>query len=208
MSLKNISKKKLLSATATLTILFATSAPSLANNVEQIAPEYTPQNIGVISKDSTILEGLSAANTLKQVEAAVKSTELANLLSQSTSYTIFAPRDSAFWKVSNDTYQELMSPSGTPELTSLLKAHTIEGSVNYTALEQKIQSSTTGSASKQTLSGDTLTFKIDGKYITVTDKYGASAVITRPNIEQKNGFIHVINQVLTTEAEITLTASS
>jgi uncharacterized surface protein with fasciclin (FAS1) repeats len=47
-----------------------------------------------------------------------------------------------------------------------------------------------------TVSGDTLTLKMDGDNLVVIDESGNGAVVTQADVLQENGVVHVIDSVL------------
>jgi uncharacterized surface protein with fasciclin (FAS1) repeats len=53
-----------------------------------------------------------------------------------------------------------------------------------------------GSHPVKTVGGCTLTAKMDGKDITLTDEKGDTAKITIADVKQSNGVIHVIDTVM------------
>ena len=53
-----------------------------------------------------------------------------------------------------------------------------------------------GSHTVKTVGGCDLTFKVNGKKVTVTDETGGTATVTIADVRQSNGVIHVINKVL------------
>ena len=48
----------------------------------------------------------------------------------------------------------------------------------------------------ETVSGDALTAKLSGNHVYIFDESGGAAKVTIADVEQSNGVIHVVNDVL------------
>ncbi|SHE64470.1 Uncaracterized surface protein containing fasciclin (FAS1) repeats [Kaistia soli DSM 19436] len=174
-------------AVVALTGTVAFEAPASAKTVMVGgAPMYPSKNIienAVNSKDHTTLV------------AAVKAAGLVDTLSGPGPFTVFAPTNEAFAKLPAGTVDTLVMPANKKMLTSILTYHVIPGRVtaaDIMAAAKKMN----GKAEYKTVNGETLTFMVKGKTITVVDAKGDKAKITIPNVMQSNGVIHVINTVL------------
>jgi len=137
-------------------------------------------------------EGSVLATALKngQFNTFVKALEitgLANELSGSNSYTIFAPTDAAFAKLGLQKLEQIMLPANRETLKNLLAYHIVPG--NST-------SSVVGTWSF----GNTL----NGQRFTVNATNGISVdgfKVVTPDIKCNNGVIHVIDGVMWPETK-------
>lgn len=127
--------------------------------------------------------------------AAVKAAGLVETLSGPGPFTVFAPTDAAFAKLSPGTVDSLVQPQNKATLTGILTYHVVPGT--YTAKDlMALAKRGGGEASLKTVQGEPLTVQARGKKVFVTDAKGNTATVTIANVMQSNGVIHVINGVL------------
>ena len=88
-----------------------------------------------------------------------------------------------------------MKPENKATLTKILTCHVVSGKVMAKAVMGMVKDDG-GAHSVKTVGGCTLTFKIKGKKVTVTDETGGVAVVSQADVVQSNGVVHVINKVL------------
>ncbi len=127
--------------------------------------------------------------------AAVKAAGLVETLSGPGPFTVFAPTNAAFEKLPAGTVDTLIKPENKSTLTAVLTYHVVPGSVKSTDLVKLIKAGN-GSATITTVAGGTLTAKMAGKNIVLTDARGGMSTVTTANVIQSNGVIHVIDSVL------------
>ncbi len=150
------------------------------------AAMYPTKNIienAVNSKDHTTLV------------AAVKAAGLVETLSGPGPFTVFAPTNAAFAKLPTGTVETLVKPENKATLTSILTYHVVSGRITSADLAKLIKAGK-GSATITTVAGGTLTAKMAGKNIVLTDARGGMSTVTTANVIQSNGVIHVIDSVL------------
>jgi len=81
-------------------------------------------------------------------------------------------------------------------LLNLIKYHAIAGKVTSKDIERQIKSAN-GQTTFTTLSGRTLTAKInENRNIVLVDENGGQSIISRLDIQQSNGTLFVVTQVL------------
>ena len=127
--------------------------------------------------------------------AAVKAAGLVETLSGKGPFTVFAPTNAAFAALPAGTVDTLLKPENKGQLTKILTCHVVSGSVMAKAVMSMVKSDG-GSHTVKTVGGCDLTFKVDGKKVTVTDETGGVANVTIADVRQSNGVIHVIDKVL------------
>jgi uncharacterized surface protein with fasciclin (FAS1) repeats len=143
----------------------------------------------------SIVENASAANNLKTLVAAVKAADLVDTLSSPGPFTVFAPTDRAFGKLPAGTVETLVKPENKATLTTILTYHVVAGRVTSTDIARKIKAGR-GSAKLKTIQGDTLTARMMGQKLVLTDGKGGRSTVTVANVNQSNGIVHVIDSVL------------
>jgi len=129
-----------------------------------------------------IVDTALSAGNFSTLAAALRAAGLIEALKSEGPFTVFAPTDDAFAKISPETLSELLQPENKEKLTAILTYHVVPGRV--TAHEVANLNSAT------TLQGQTVKIsKQDGV------KINDAKVIT-PDVEATNGIIHVIDTVL------------
>jgi uncharacterized surface protein with fasciclin (FAS1) repeats len=154
------------------------------------APMYAEKNIvenAVNSKDHTTLV------------AAVKAAGLVETLSGKGPFTVFAPTNEAFEALPAGTVDTLLKPENKDQLTKVLTCHVVAADAMSDAIGKMIKDDG-GVHPVKTVGGCTLTAKMDGDKITLTDETGGVATVTIADVKQSNGVIHVIDKVLLPKA--------
>jgi uncharacterized surface protein with fasciclin (FAS1) repeats len=154
------------------------------------APMYPSKNIienAVNSKDHTTLV------------AAVKAADLVATLQGKGPFTVFAPTNTAFDKLPKGTVETLLKPENKKTLQAILTYHVVAGKMNASDIAEAIKKGN-GKATLKTVSGGMLTAWIKGKDLYITDENGKSAKVTIADVNQSNGVIHVIDDVVTPKA--------
>ena len=127
--------------------------------------------------------------------AAVKAAGLVDTLSSEGPFTVFAPTNAAFAKLSEGTVNTLLKPENLETLQTVLKNHVVAGKINAKDLLKLIKKGN-GKATITTVSGGTLTAWLKDKDVYITDQNGNSAKVTIADVNQSNGVIHVIDTVV------------
>ena len=178
--------KKFFLAVVMACVGFGVSASAQENPMVGGAAMYKSRNIvenAMNSQDHTTLV------------AAVKAAGLVDTLSGKGPFTVFAPTNAAFDKLPKGTVETLVRPENKETLTKILTYHVVAGNLDGNALMQQIKAGR-GRATLTTVSGGTLTARMRGKNIILTDEKGGTARVGIGNAYQSNGVIHVIDTVL------------
>lgn len=162
-----------------------TAAPLSAHDHKSSASQQQAPNI-VETAQST-----GVHNTLV---TAVTAAGLAGTLSNPGPFTVFAPTDTAFAKLPEGTVSTLLRPENKGMLTNVLVYHAVSGSVTSDDLVALINKHG-GEATIETLAGETLTARLSGDNIIITDAKGRATAVTMANVETSNGIIHVTDGV-------------
>lgn len=145
--------------------------------------------------NKTIVENAVNSPIHKTLVAAVKAAGLVDTLNSTGPFTVFAPTDDAFGKLPAGTVDNLVKPENKATLTKVLTYHVVPGRISSKDLAKMIKEGH-GTATMKTVEGGSLTARMSGKAITLTDEKGGTATITTADVFQKNGVIHVIDTVL------------
>jgi uncharacterized surface protein with fasciclin (FAS1) repeats len=127
--------------------------------------------------------------------AAVKAAGLVDTLKGAGPFTVFAPTNAAFSALPAGTVDTLLKPENKGTLTTVLTYHVVPGRVDAAALAKQIQAGG-GQAMLKTVQGGTLTARMAGNGVSITDAKGNSARVTTADVYQSNGVIHVVDAVL------------
>jgi uncharacterized surface protein with fasciclin (FAS1) repeats len=127
--------------------------------------------------------------------AAVKAADLVATLKSKGPFTVFAPTNAAFDKLPAGTVESLVKPENKATLTKILTYHVLAGKFDSNAIAKRIKAGG-GTASFKTVSGDTLTARMDGNRLVLRDEKGGTSSVSIANVYQSNGVIHVVDTVL------------
>ena len=126
--------------------------------------------------------------------AAVKAAGLVDTLAGRGPFTVFAPTDAAFAKLPAGTVDTLLKPANRDQLKAVLTYHVIAGKVGSAQLVEAIRTGG-GQAMLKTVQGGTLTARLSGGSVVLTDAAGGTATVTKADLVQSNGIIHVTDAV-------------
>lgn len=129
--------------------------------------------------------------------AAVKAAGLVDTLSGEGPFTVFAPTDDAFAALPAGTVDTLLKPENKDQLSKILTYHVVAGSIDAATLIGLIEAGG-GTATVDTVAGETLTATLEGGSVKLSGKSG-TATVTQADVMQSNGVIHVIDGVILPE---------
>lgn len=127
--------------------------------------------------------------------AAVKAAGLVDTLEGPGPFTVFAPTNEAFAKLPAGTVDTLLKPENKDQLVKVLTYHVVAGNVSSLQLIGMIKKGK-GKAELKTVEGGTLTARLVGGKVMLTDEKGGTATVTIADVFQSNGVIHVVDSVL------------
>ncbi len=131
--------------------------------------------------DKTVVEIAAANKDFSTLVAAVKAAGLAETLSGTGPFTIFAPTNEAFAKLPAGTVENLLKPENKAKLAGILTYHVVAGKVLAADVKAGKVKTVNGAEATITTEGGV---KIDKAKVVKTDIVG------------KNGVIHVIDTVI------------
>jgi uncharacterized surface protein with fasciclin (FAS1) repeats len=110
--------------------------------------------------------------------------------------TVFAPNNQAFANLSKGKLDTLLMEDRKYDLLALVTYHALAGIVKAKDITHAI-SAGKGTASFITITGNKLTAKLDTNHdIILVDENGGKSIVSKFDIKQENGLIHLINGVL------------
>jgi uncharacterized surface protein with fasciclin (FAS1) repeats len=141
-----------------------------------------------------IVENAAKSKAHTTLVAAVKAAGLVDTLAGAGPFTVFAPTDAAFARLPAGTVETLLRPENKAALQSVLTYHVVPGRVSAAQLIGKIKAGR-GMAKLATVQGGTLTARLVGGKVVLTDGKGGRATVTQADVFQSNGIIHVTDAV-------------
>jgi len=145
--------------------------------------------------DKNIIENAVNSPIHTTLVAAVKAAGLVETLSGDGPFTVFAPVDSAFAALPAGTVDKLLQPDMKGTLQKVLTAHVVAGKVSAEDLVGLIKKHG-GYVNITTVSGDTITARVDSHGVYIFDESGGVSRVTQADVNQSNGVIHVVSKVL------------
>lgn len=143
-----------------------------------------------------IVDNASQSKDLTTLVSAIKTAGLADTLKSAGPFTVFAPTNEAFAKLPAGQLDSLNKATNKGKLTNVLKYHVVPGKLTSRDLAVAIAKGK-GSAKLTTVEGESLNVTINAeKNLQITDSKGNIALVTQFDVEQSNGIVHVINNVL------------
>ncbi|HEX9963434.1 MAG TPA: fasciclin domain-containing protein [Allosphingosinicella sp.] len=168
-------------STATAESNAAASAPARAAKGEQ--PE------------TNLLQALSGSADHKTLASAVQAAGLSQTLSGAQPYTLFAPTEAAFQKLSPGAANDLLAPEAKGRLVALISGHIVPGIVTSADLGRAIERGK-GKAELATMGGGNLSFSRSGDTIVVAGPGGGQATVTGAERLASNGVVHSVDSVM------------
>ena len=130
-----------------------------------------------------IVDTAVAAGNFKTLAAALKAAGLVDTLKGAGPFTVFAPTDEAFAKLSAGTVDDLLKPENHDKLVAILTYHVVAGDVMAKDVVKLHEAKT-----------------VNGKDVKITTMGGKvmvdNATVVKADIQCSNGVIHVIDSVL------------
>jgi uncharacterized surface protein with fasciclin (FAS1) repeats len=110
--------------------------------------------------------------------------------------TVFAPNNQAFANLSKGKLDTLLMDDHKYDLIALTTYHALSGIVTARDIAHAI-SSGKGTATFITLTGSKLMAKLDTNHnIILVDENGGQSIVSKFDVKQDNGLIHLVNGVL------------
>jgi uncharacterized surface protein with fasciclin (FAS1) repeats len=132
--------------------------------------------------NKNLLDTAAANGSFKTFGMAIDRAGMNDILRGEGPLTVFAPTDAAFERLPAGKLDSLLKPENKDELVSLLNYHMLGGRKSISDVGRWLAAKTVGGQSAP-ISQRSDTITIDG------------ALITAPDIDSSNGFLHGIDKV-------------
>jgi uncharacterized surface protein with fasciclin (FAS1) repeats len=156
--------------------------------------------VAMISSND-IIENMAKSKEYSVLITAIENAGLTQTFKSKGPITIFAPTNQAFNKLPVGVLDSLLLPIHKFDLSYLITYHAIAGKLSARDIARKINANN-GQATFTTIAGSKLIAKIDvNRNIILVDENGGESIISKFDIPQSNGVLHVVNAVLTPKAK-------
>lgn len=143
-----------------------------------------------------IIENMTQSQEYTTLVSVIEDAGLTETFKSKGPITVFAPTNKAFEKLPAGELDTLLKPNHKDDLSYLITYHAIAGRVTAHDIERKINANN-GEATFTTLAGTKLTAKIDeNRNIVLIDENGGQSIISKFDIQQSNGILHIVTSVL------------
>lgn len=163
--------------------------------IEREAQEAKEAEMKEEARANSIAGQAMTNKDLSTLAGALTAADLSTMLSEPGEYTVFAPSNQAFEKLSEKKRDELMKPENKEMLTDVLTYHVVPGVITADKLAAAIKNGK-GSYSFKTVKGEELTASMKGDQYVIKDGSGKKAQVILGNVPASNGIIYIIDTVL------------
>ena len=157
-------------------------------------PQNEQSSTHLVDFGNSILSNTENTTSHSILLAALRASDLDCLLDYDAQFTVFAPSNTAFNKLSEVTKKLLLNPENKEKLKAIMSYHIIAGKLSASNILRAMCQGN-GEASFTTILGEKITATMNGIDIVLTDNKGNKAKIVTADSEQSNGFIHEIDSV-------------
>ena len=149
-----------------------------------------------ITSSNDIIENITQSKEYTTLVSVIEDAGLTETFKSKGPITVFAPTNQAFDKLPAGELDTLMKPNHKLDLSYLLTYHAIAGRLTAHDIARKINANN-GEAVFTTIAGSKLTAKIDeNRNIVLVDENGNESIISKFDIPQSNGILHIVTAVL------------
>jgi uncharacterized surface protein with fasciclin (FAS1) repeats len=159
-----------------------------------VAPVVAPAP--PVARNESLGERLASTGENDRFAKALDAAGLGGTLAAMGPLTVFAPNDSAFSSTLYASYDDLLKPENRGKLAELLRYHVVAGLFDTSTLDARIAAAGDGIATLVTVQGKPLTVRNSAGEYLVTDATNHTAHLTRLDLYERNGVVHVVDQVL------------
>jgi uncharacterized surface protein with fasciclin (FAS1) repeats len=183
--------------TRSLSMSLALSAAMAASVFTGVAIAQSNPTVGgaPMLETMNIVENAVNSPIHTTLVAAVQAADLVDTLASAGPFTVFAPVNDGFTALPAGTVETLLRPENKDQLVKVLTAHVVSGRISGGELKRDVIANG-GQLELTTVSGDTLVVTEQGRGLALTDENGGTSTITIADVNQSNGVIHVVNNVL------------
>ena len=159
---------------------------------EEDGEEANASVVQRVTQPATIGAALAQLDEFSHLSRALRQTGVMPLLSGKEDYTLFAPRDTAFAKMTAEERAALFAPESRAALTRSLRGLIAPGVLRADELKERIRANG-GPISIRTLDGGSVTIAADGPMLLLTVGGGKPIPIGMSEAETDRGSFYIID---------------
>jgi uncharacterized surface protein with fasciclin (FAS1) repeats len=163
------------------------STPAVSSNTDGV----TVGGAKMVASKNIVANALDASNVTTVVKL-VEDAGLVSTLESAGPFTVFAPNNGAFAKLTASTVAALQQPANVATLKNILVYHVVPGV--YTSAALRVMA--TKGQSMTTVQGEQLTPVLENNQLELKDAKGNLVTIQTSDVISSNGVTFVINSVL------------
>ena len=148
----------------------------------------------ILDSDKSIMKYTESSERHTMLLSALRASELDAVLAYDGQFTVFAPSNLAFEKLSAITVNRLLDPQNKEVLRAVLSYHIIAGKLSASKI-LKAMCRGMGQATFTTILGEKITASMSGTDIVLTDQQGNRSKIILADSIRCNGVIHEVDSV-------------
>ena len=158
------------------------------------APAATTTSTSAPQPSGDVVASLTSSDNYTALSIAVRAAGLSETLEGTGPFTIFAPTNEAFGKLSSTQLDALVKDPA--KLATVLKFHVVSGKYTKADLIKALGASKDRKTTLKTLDGENLTLSVVAGKLQLADDHGNTALVTSFDLPATNGTIHGLNGVL------------
>jgi transforming growth factor-beta-induced protein len=168
-------------------------ACSSSDGSDEAAADTSPTTMATAAPSTTapssqtIVDVAASNPQFSTLVAAVNAAGLADTLSGTGPFTVFAPTNDAFDKLPAGTVDSLLKPENKDKLASILTYHVVAA---------KVMAADVKPGAVETVNGASFTIGVEGNDVVITDGQGNKSKVVKTDVPASNGVIHVVDTVL------------
>ena len=182
-----------------VSLVFAQSKAAVNPVIDTVKAKWGKIKIvdgAAMTSSNDFMENLALSKEYTTLVRVIEDADLTQTFKSKGPITFFAPTNQAFDNLPPGELDTLLKPGNKLYLNYLLTCHAIAGRISSKDIERKINSNK-GEAVFTTIAGSRLTAKIDSnRNIILIDENGGTSIVSKFNIRQSNGLLHVVTAVL------------
>ena len=147
------------------------------------------------NNSQSIVDIAVSVDDFSTLVTALKAADLVGALQGDGPFTVFAPVNSGFAKIDENTLDALLQPENKEKLAAILTYHVVSGKITASDVASALKKGY-GKAELTTLNGGTLTAVQKDGGIFLMDANGNYSKISKTDVMASNGVIHIIDDVV------------
>lgn len=152
--------------------------------------------VSILNPEKTISDKVAEKEDLSTLLTALEAADLVEVLKGEGPFTVFAPTNDAFGKLTGGKLEDLLKPEHKEELARILKYHVVCGKIYASDISEEQMIKTLEGSELKITSQKTTDDYMGDESEAVNKIMINNAIVTDADIEVSNGVIHIIDAVV------------